>query len=453
MFCTALLISWLMSGVTLGHIALREILLRREGLLCTSQDEFQLGNACYEREVLLNGIFFISSSITKLCALPVGLAIDVWGPRLTTMLGCVIFAVGCVLLALSNFSLGPLHYVGYVVLSVGGTCVYFPSLAMGRILPRMEGLASAALTVAFDVSAIVFYLLGWIVTPTRSLGSVMACYLIVPVLAFVLVTSFYPSGLIPALWRRRREPKAIRGGGKPERHRFAPLLRRTDSLAGFNSNVHTMMSYSEQDHLAAGGRRSALALWGRLLASWEFWLVAVFVGTISGRFVQFLSTLTLRLARLALPWEEQRALLDGYQTFLPLGGLIIMTAAGQLLLSYSLATNTAIVWVLVNLCWAPLVSGREGSYQAAAYLLAALIRPYFYAVANHMAERLFGPADLGRGYGLLMAIAGLFSLGAIVSVYDGFPIRTWWLVQTWHLLRLLTLASVALPVYLYLRRL
>lgn len=402
---TAFFVSISMSGITVAHLAFREMLLRSRDYLCDSLEASNSGHPCYVREAKLNSIFFFASILSKVLAAPLGLALDQWGARRCTMCGCVVFALGCVMLARSNLALDGLHYAGYVVLAAGGMCVYIPSLVMVRILPDASEFLLAVMTTAFDVSAAIFLLFLQIMplkAPSNAVNHIFGWYLLVPLVGFVLVTSFYPDGQIPRL--ARLHPPSV-----PERS------------------------------------------CRNLVGSMDFWLMALFTGALTTRFLDFLTTFHVCLGRTGLLWADRRELILGFQGFLPLGGFIATSAIGQLLHAFSLGTNSFIVWAAIVLAWSPLVCRSSFTLQATAIILGCLLRPYFYALTNQMCDRLFGERSLGRAYGMTMVVTGLMNAMSLASALEGLPVRTWFSVQALHLVRLLGLLSFFLPIYLYRR--
>jgi hypothetical protein len=335
-----------------------------------------------------------------------GVVLDTYGPRTTSMLGCVVFAVGCLLLAASDLRLGWLHHLGYCVMAIGGVWVYVPTLQLCRILPELSGLMMAVMTSAFDASAVVFYVIGLVykqLDGAVSLHHILAAYTVVPLIGFILVTSFYPDGDIPVAVRKNQiEPsKSIR----------------------------------------------------KTLGSLDFWIVTIFTGISTSRFTHFLATFNIRLARTELSWTFQRSILEGFQTFLPLAGLISTTAVGQLLHSFPLSVNMSLLWVGIVLLWEPLINSRAHDMQTASVLLCSLLRPFYYAVHNQLCERLFGNGRLGYTYGLVLLISALINMSFTYIVYDSEQLRCWFAVQLWNAVNLGSKLSILLPVYLYYRQL
>jgi hypothetical protein len=270
----------------------------------------------------------------------------------------------------------------------------------------------AVLTSAFDVSAVVFVLLGKVYLWFEGrvpINQIIGWYTLVPAIGFVLVTTFYPDGEIPIARRQKPAWGAVQPYG--------------------DSTLHSLLTNS------------------------AFWLTAIFTGVMTSRFTLFLSTLNIRLAEMGLGWTFQRSVLSGLTTFFPLGGVISMTAVGQLIHSFSLATNLLILWVMVVWVWPSVMQTQSREMQALSVVLCAILRPYYYSVTNQLCERLFGQRNLGMAYGLVLAVAAIINLVPIHIVYNSWMLRSWFLVQTWRLVNLAANVGVILPIYLYYHKL
>lgn len=369
----------------------------------------QPGTACYEHEIHLNALFLWSAVLVKFLAWPIGLVLDLWGVRTISMLGCALFATGCLLLSLSSLRLDYLHYCGYIALTFGGTCVYIPSLLLCRVLPEVSSLVIAMMTAAFDLSALCFLILNKLHTLYNlKMQTLFAAYILVPVTAFLLVTTFYPDQRIPY---RTGQPSAIKGIGEDSEDRH------------------------EQ------------SIWSVLIRP-DFWLLCLFTGAMTSRILYFIATLNLRLAQSTLQWSDQRALLVAFTQFFPLGGLIGITAIGQLMQSLSLASNTLILWLVLLFAWTPLIKRYDSGLQAACILIIALLRPYYYAVTNDLCARLFGGRLQGQIYGLVVLVTAIMNMSLLMIIYLGPSPKHWLVVLLWNGVRCCAYVAFLLPVYL-----
>lgn len=347
---------------------------------------------------------------------PVGVASDRYGPRLVSMFGCLLFAFGCALLAVSDLSLGWLHHIGYCIMAAGGICVYVPSLQLCRILPRISSLMMALLTGAFDMSAMIFVLLKIVygeLRETVSIHGILAIYALLPAISFVLVTSFYPNGSIAIA------PDSQKGAGGGD----------------------------DFDRSQKQGSQTPKKL-NEVIKTADFWLLALFIGIMTSRFNVFLATFNIRLARSNLDDAFQRSILGGFQTLFPIGGVISMSAVGQMLQSFSMATNMLVVSA-VMVVWGLVMQVMTKDFQAMSVLICALSRPYFYAATNQLSERLFGSGRFGRVYGALLAVSAVVNLASLHLVYTPLDPGLSGLGLVSKFTETAVWGGVFLPLYLY----
>lgn len=425
-------------------VAFREIILNSKDYLCRYRFLMNRRSECYQHELQLNGVFFISTVVTKAATYPVGLVLDRYGPRLVSMIGCVVFAAGCLMLAASNLEFDWLHYTGYSVLAIGGVFVYMPSLQMCRIVPKLASLMMALMTSAFDVSAIVFHIIKCVYEWLEYRFSVQVLlmgYLCVPLVAFVLVTSFYPSGDLPTTMDDAYDVDG--NGGANANDSTVNNVNRTHCWHTIATDEDIHNSYHRRD----GQIRERTM--GQILGSLDFWVLALFTGCMTCRFAHYLSTFHMQMGRSTLEWKFQRSVLTGFTTFFPLGGFISLTAVGQLLQSFSLATNTLLVWSLVVLVWGPIEEEATRDLVGASVVLCSILRPYYYSVTNQLCERLFGATHHGRVYGLILSISAIVNLLTLPSIYDGFFSYFGASQWAWHVIRYCGRLGFLLPLYLY----
>jgi MFS family permease len=142
----------------------------------------------------LNLMFTIAAVGTNVCALPVGTILDRYGPRVSGIIGSILIAAGCLLLAFAwdmkgNFDA---YITGYLLLALGGPFVFISSFQLSNTFPKYSGLILALLTGAFDTSSAVFLIYRLVYEASN--GSFwpkkfFLVYLIVP--AFILVVQLF----------------------------------------------------------------------------------------------------------------------------------------------------------------------------------------------------------------------------------------------------------------------
>ncbi|KZT56417.1 MFS general substrate transporter [Calocera cornea HHB12733] len=196
------------SGVIFGYAALKPVLIS-EGVyrhLCTPDEISSHVRVCREQELRLNLMFNIAAVTTNAAALPVGATLDRFGPRMTSLVGCVFLFLGPILLALA-----PLIPVdsfdgfipGYLLLALGGPCIFISTFQLSNAFPINSGLVLSCLTGAFDSSSAVWlgYRLLYQSTAdpedptgkgTISLTMFFACYCVVPVIIAILQLTIMP---------------------------------------------------------------------------------------------------------------------------------------------------------------------------------------------------------------------------------------------------------------------
>lgn len=64
---------------------------------------------CKDQDLRLNQMFSYSTIATNVAALPVGLLLDARGPKVTSLLGAGIFALGCGAMAVNVTGGGEFH--------------------------------------------------------------------------------------------------------------------------------------------------------------------------------------------------------------------------------------------------------------------------------------------------------------------------------------------------------
>ena len=148
---------------------------------CVGEHE-RSGDVCHEQDLRLNLLFAISSTTYNVSTLPAGTLLDRYGPRFTSLCGCVCLALGTSLMSAAFYI--P-NFDGFVVasvfLSLGGTLVFIPSFAIANAFPRHAGSIVSCMTGAFEASSAVFLLLDAAHIPPETF---FAAYLAVPALIF-----------------------------------------------------------------------------------------------------------------------------------------------------------------------------------------------------------------------------------------------------------------------------
>ncbi|KAH0551747.1 hypothetical protein GP486_007036, partial [Trichoglossum hirsutum] len=164
----------LAAGIVFGYAALKPVLVR-EGVyrdLCTKEElERPRNRACYEQELR-------------------------YGPRVSAIIGSVLFAAGCLFLAFAWQLPFDGYVLGYFLLALGGPFVFISSFQLSNTFLNHSGLILSVLTGAFDSSSAVFLI--YRIIYERSGGSFwpkkfFLGYLIVPVFIFLTQLFIMPA--------------------------------------------------------------------------------------------------------------------------------------------------------------------------------------------------------------------------------------------------------------------
>ena len=103
-------------------------------------------------------MFTIAAVATNVCALPVGTALDKYGPRICGITGSILLAIGALLFAFAAQLPFDGYIPGYLFLALGGPFIFISSFQLSNTFPEHSGLILALLTGAFDSSSAIFLL-------------------------------------------------------------------------------------------------------------------------------------------------------------------------------------------------------------------------------------------------------------------------------------------------------
>jgi MFS family permease len=180
----AVLFSFLCAGVVFGFQPLVHVLESSRVFHGVCGDTQEI---CAEQKHLLGQLFLVASCLTNASAIIIGYILDHHGPRMTILIGSVLFLFGNV-----GFSMGSnyewLYLPSYGLLGIGGPFIFMSTLHLSEAFPRHSGLVISLLTGAFDSSSIIYELFSWLYQGTDGrigIREFFLSYCIAPVLAFL----------------------------------------------------------------------------------------------------------------------------------------------------------------------------------------------------------------------------------------------------------------------------
>ena len=376
----------------------------------------------------LNFMFAAAAVATNVCALPVGTVLDKYGPRLSSIIGSVLLAVGAVLLAFAAQLPFDGYLPGYLFLALGGPFVFIPSFQLSNTFPNHSGLILALLTGAFDSSSAIF--LFYRLMYTASSGTFnpqkfFLAYLSVPIFLFVTQVFLMPSKSYKTVGELvtyaeascNREDQAERCNGDNERthHVLEDGRYRRERAVSESTSLLGHKGDDEQQHQEER-KRAISGVWGALhghsalqqIQTPWFVLVTLFTVFQMTRINYFVATI----------WTQYDFLLDDhilatkvnqfFDVSLPVGGVLAVPFIGFILDNVS---TPAVLALLVAIATTIGVLGVL-PFMWAAYANVALFvlyRPLYYTALSDYAAKVFGFHTFGKVYGLMICLAGVLN--------------------------------------------
>jgi len=142
--CTHVLLA---SGEAYGWTALRPV-LEKSGLF----DAYDVPT----RRALMNSVATMGIAGNALCKLPLGMLLDRFGPRVTSLTGSLLLIAGCCTLALCDKNSQYLPVAGYFLLGIAGPFIQMPCFQFSELFGTRKASAMAYLITCFELSTGVF---------------------------------------------------------------------------------------------------------------------------------------------------------------------------------------------------------------------------------------------------------------------------------------------------------
>lgn len=396
---------------------------------------------CAEQLLALDWLFTLGSSLTNLASLPLGIALDAFGPLFVTALGGSLFVCGCL-----AFGLFKLYVVGYALLALGGPCLFLGCLLpLVGLFPRSSGLVMASLTGAFDASSVVFWGFQGILArhPGLDIHTLFSLYALLP----ASLVGF----LLPCLAFSSKPGSADLTVALPEGDAEAPSENST--IVAQEHSYHNAQESTTLDGSDILGTRetvpllrsprqtsptSSLSL-SKQLQSGAFLGMAMMMCIYMLRMNFYISSVHEQLEDLferslvSSSWTQVTDLDAYFNMALPAGGIVSIPMIGFLLDRYSFPVSVTIqvvsgITVGILRCvvvhwdyfdiymYSQIGMTSHNSLipflplQYITITLFVLLRPLVYALAGDYCSRTFGPLTFGRIYGTMNLLGGLFNL-------------------------------------------
>ena len=417
------------AGIVFGFAALKPVLIS-EGVyheLCTQKEVDDHVHVCHEQELRLNFMFTCAAVSTNVAALPVGTILDRYGPRISSLIGCVLLTVGTLFMAFASSMKFDGYVAGYLCLALGGPFVFIASFQLSNTFPRRSGLILALLTSAFDASSAVFLLYRLIYSAsgkTFTPKKFFLCYLVVPAfialsqLLIMPATSYKTVGELVATVEQNKthdHDDEHSNHTHSDAQADTPLLRResvaSEITALLGSKDASEQAAKEQEIQASSGVWGALhhkTAWQQMKTPW-FILITLFTVVQMTRINYFVATVRAQYEYLMHSFDLARRINSFFDVALPAGGVVSAPFIGYVL------DNTSTPFTLSLLVGFATLIGVVGTIPGQANLWVAYIhvclfviyRPFYYTAVSDYAAKVFGFATFGKVYGLIICTAGL----------------------------------------------
>ncbi|KAL7270000.1 hypothetical protein RUND412_007307 [Rhizina undulata] len=418
----------LSAGVVFGYAALKPVLVR-EGVYreeCTEEELREGVWVCAGQELRLNFMFTIAAVATNVVALLVGTVLDQYGPRVSAIMGSVLFAMGCAGFVFADRiqRVDP-YLISYLLLALGGPFVFISSFHLSNTFPRHSGLILSMLTGAFDASSSVFLLYRTLYDKTRAipLRQWFLYFISVPlfiILAQIIIMPGQSYKTAHELEKQAEVEHELLADDEEEEFDDddvrARIERREEVLSEIDELLGGKDAEEERERKAA--KREESGVWGamhgvpvgRQICSWWFVLITAFTVIQMTRINYFVATIRPQYEFLLHSYPLSVRLNHLFDLLLPLGGIVAIPIIGYTLDHLSTPKTLTLLVVLATVIG---ILGMLPFYPAALanIILFVLYRPFYYTAVSDYAAKVFGFETFGKVYGLIIALAGIGNLG------------------------------------------
>jgi len=372
-------------------------------------------------------MFTTAAVATNVCALPVGTILDMYGPRVSGLIGCMLLTTGTLLMAFAAQLPFDAYIPGYLFLALGGPFVFIPSFQLSNAFPQHSGLILALLTGAFDSSSAIFLFFrlfysatGGFFTPQKF----FLIYLIVPVFIAIVQVFIMPANSYQTVGELIVQVEVLSedvgtteygtqssvGGREDHEQRNKRRDSAVSEMTSLLGNSGPELQEQEEKKRKISGvwgvlhGRSALQ---QIQTPW-FWLITLFTVVQMTRINYFVATVTTQYEYILHSDALAEHVNHVFDIALPVGGLLSIPFIGLILDKTSTTFTLSILVVVAS------AIGVLGClpYLWAAYAniaLFVLYRPLYYTAVSDYAGKVFGYHTFGKVYGLIICMAGLLN--------------------------------------------
>ena len=371
-------------------------------------------------------MFAAAAVATNVFALPVGTILDKYGPRISSIAGSILLAIGAVLLAFAEQLPFDGYLLGYIFLALGGTFIFLPSFQLSNTFPNHSGFILALLTGAFDSSSAIFLFYRLIYSASGNRfgpQKFFVIYLIIPLLILISQIFLMQSDSYKTIGEIAEFAKNSSSGWGNGEGEGEPISQAQEARA--NHSERTMNEYAsllaknsgDKNQQEEERKREISGVWGALhgrsalqqIKTPWFILITLFTVFQMMRINYFVATIETQYEYLLHSHALAKHVSHVFDVALPAGGVIAVPFIGLIL------DNLSTTFVLGLLVVIATIIGVAGvlPFNWAAYTNIALFvldRPLYYTAISDYAAKVFGFYTFGKVYGLMICSAGALNL-------------------------------------------
>lgn len=373
LFLTACSHVLLASGEAYGWTALRPVLIK-SGLFSNYPEA--------EAHALMNTVATMGIAGNALCKLPLGLILDRFGPRVTSLIGSLLLIAGCLTLALCDRNDQYLPVCGYFLLGIAGPFIQMPCFQFSELFGNRKASAMAYLITCFELSTGVFVVFGW---GSDSFGldmrQLFLGYAGVGVYCLITGALFWPD--LP--YRCSPPPPPPSQRNDSERRQEAPLVRAPTLM---DKPLHVQ------------------------ICSVPFAYVVCFLSTHIFRQGFLLATVGPQVEVFFPDPAKAQQLKDSFNIILPLGFIPMMFCTASGFAGYVL-NRPRLAFIIVTLMSQVygllLIWPNEWAFLCL-FIVFPVARQFVFSTFFSFSANTFGYASFGRIAGVASTVAGLIQL-------------------------------------------
>lgn len=434
------------AGPVFGFAALKPILINED----IYGDQCKKGSSkrpCNEQDLSLNLLFTVACMVTNISALPVGSILDLYGPKITGIIGLGLLLIASIFLQFASLMTYIDGYLfGYTLLALSGPFVFIPCFQLANSFPKNSGLILAILTGAFDSSLALFLMYRLIYTNIKKipLSIFFKFYMLVPLFIFVCQLTIMPLSSYKTIGTLAKIAETgIDETGRPinkdlllpsdaesavvDQNNQQPSITETTQLlmsshrrrssVMLRMSTQSTKSVYEQDadskmYESTGGVFGVLhesSIMDQMQSPW-FYLMALFTTIQMLRINYFVAT--VRSQELFLYHGDEaiaKAINEFFDLALPIGGLLSIPFIGLILDNLTTLTT---LWILlgvsVTIGVMGLLSWIPGTYLG--IILLVMYRPFYYTAVSDFCAKVFGYNNFGTIYGTIISFSGICNI-------------------------------------------